>query len=338
MPNDVLKREKKIRREEIRKMMESADASSVYKELKLSSEAFFILSAKQLGYLDKMQVAMFNQIRAAYSNDQIKDHPLFGEIQRLRITENEGTESEVKSKKTKIAKLIKVALSETLKLPEDTVEELITKEAQASFDVSYQTQAYQIAEEKSIKELEKYLNQLPIYTGYMRTVRGLGSKTSAKLLAILKDLTRFPTPSSLWHYTGTHVGEDGFAEKKKHGQRLTSNPEAKSLLLGVIGPNFLKQDSQYRVIYDKRVEKTKRTHPEWWHLNPDGTKSTEPNKHPKHGYKDGVRVMMKRFLVELWRAGYFAKGLKPPCNPYILNDPRHHLEPDIVPYDSHRVG
>jgi len=144
-------------------------------------------------------------------------------------------------------------------------------------------------------------------------------------------MIRFKMPSSLWHYFGVHV-VNGQAPKPKHGIESTWNPKARTLLLGVMGPNFLKQNSQYRRIYDERTAKTHIVHPEWWHLNKDGTKSKEKNMHPKHGYKDGIRVMMKRFLCEFWKAGYKAKRLKPPRKPYILADSKHKEEDDIVAY------
>jgi len=328
-----LNQKKKQIRKEIRNRIE-IKVTNVIPQLQMSPIDYFYLHANQLWYLDKMQVALFNQGRGALVNSVISKHSLFAQIQQLRRNENKGTEAEVTKRKKEIAALIKQALFETLKTDEDKVEEYVTEQAQLNFDTSYEGEAFQIAEEVVVKKLEEYLNELPIYTNYMSQVKGLGPKTSAKLLAVLKDITRFPTPSSLWHYCGLQVEENGFAEKKTAGQRLSSNPKMKSLLLGVIGPNFIKQNGQYRVVYDQRAEKTKKTRPEWWHLNPDGTKATCKNMNPKHGYLDAKRVMIKRFLCELWRAAYFAKGQEPPCNPWILNQPNHHLDPDIVSYKS----
>jgi len=106
-------------------------------------------------------------------------------------------------------------------------------------------------------------------------------------------------------------------------------------LHGVIGDNFLKQNSQYRIIYDERMKKTKVIHPEWHNLNPDGSKNTGKNMNPKHAYRDAIRVMMKRFLAEFWCAGYAAKGLEAPRKAYILTFPQHHEEPNI---QSFKVG
>jgi hypothetical protein len=305
--------------------------------LEMSPTDYFYLHANNLWGFDKLQVGMFNRCRGALVNSIISKHPLYSEITRLRREENSSDDDvETTEKKTYIAKLIKKALSETLGQPEDSVEDMITTRATQDFERSYESQAFKIAEEELIKSLTTYLEQEPLYTGYLSKVEGLGAKTSAKLMACLRTLvndpTKFDTPSSLWHYSGLQVEPDGHAEKKTKGKKLTSSPKLKSLVLGVIGSNILKQNGQYRVIYDERTRKTHSTHPEWWNLNPDGTKNVGKNMHPKHGYNDGIRVMMKRFECELWKAAYQAKGLIPPCNPYILNDPKHHLEPDIVPY------
>jgi hypothetical protein len=158
----------------------------------------------------------------------------------------------------------------------------------------------------------------------------MAEKSCGILLATLGDITRFEDPSSLWHYCGVGNAE---TDKKRKGVECSYNPKMKSLLLGVMGDNLIKSRSQYNVIYYDRTERTKRTHPEWWHLNADGTKASGKNMHPKHGYRDGIRVMMKRFLCELWKAAYIAKGIVPPRNPYILNNPNHHLDPDIVSFD-----
>jgi hypothetical protein len=194
-------------------------------------------------------------------------------------------------------------------------------------------------EKEGEKMLKRQLEQMPLYTGFLSKVKGLGVKTSAKLLALTGNMTRFDKPSSLTHYAGLHCVEivkSGqtlmLAPKASKGIEMDWNPKLKALLLGVIGENMLKQNSQYRRIYDERTARTKVTHPEWWHLNADGTKSTAKNMHPKHGYRDGIRVMMKRFLNEYWKAGYLAQKLEPPTKPYILNFPEHNEEPDIVSF------
>jgi len=191
-------------------------------------------------------------------------------------------------------------------------------------------------EKRAEKEIvQPDLDKLRIYNGFLKLVTGLGTLTSAQLIAIVGDMERFKQPSSLWSYFG--VG-DAQKQKLKHGVTATWNPTAKSLLLGVIAENFIRQKGQYKIIYNERKKKTLTTHPEWHNLNPDGTKNTGKNMNPKHADKDARRVMMKRFLCEFWKAGYLAKGIQPPRNPYILNNPKHHLDPDIVAYQPSKEG
>jgi len=286
----------------------------------------FKKNSKSAKALEKTRISEGNRIYGFIVEELIGDTPYFAEITRLRRDKT--------ADRTETAKLIKKAIKQGLEA-KGLSEEYLT----AHFETEKETDPIYPQLVKLEKQAEKILAQdlkyLPVYTGFLSHVRGMGENTSAQLLATLGDLTRFEDPSSLWHYCG--MG-DPKKDRKIKNVECHYNPKMKSLILGVMGDNFLKQNSQYRIVYDQRTAKTKQTHPEWWHLNPDGTKSTVPNEHPRHGYRDGIRVMMKRFLCELWRAGYLAKGLEPPCNPYILNNPNHHLEPDIVPFDSHLSG
>jgi hypothetical protein len=232
--------------------------------------------------------------------------------------------------KKKTARLIKKALND-MNFTDDqiTVEFKNAKKADPFFGDLMKMER---RAEKDI--LQPDLDKLAIYNGYLKNVKGLGALTSAQLIAIVGDITRFKNPSSLCHYCGVGDPNDS---KLQHGKQATWNPKAKSLLLGTIGDNFLKQNSQYRVIYDQRTAQTKQTHPEWWHLNPDGTKATGKNMHPKHGYRDGIRVMVKRFLKEFFVASYQAQGLEPPADPWILLQPNHHRDPQIVAYQPRKT-
>ena len=276
----------------------------------------FKQTTRGLKFIQGTRIRMSNSIYGLMIEELIRDSKLFPMIKEMR--------RDKKADKKKVAALIKKALIEVGETQEKLEAEFKLRKEQDKLHVGLRK-----LEKEGQKILNRDLEKMPLYQGYCRRVRGLGSLTSAQLIAIVGDMTRFLMPSSLWHYFGVGDPRD---DKRQKGKEATHDPKAKSLLLGVIGENFLKQNSQYKVIYDERTAKTKKSHPEWWHLNPDGTKAKEKNMHPKHGYRDGIRVMMKRFLCEFWRAGYLAQEKEPPCNPYILNNPRHHLEPDIISF------
>jgi len=282
----------------------------------------FKRTVNELEAVEKLRIQIGNMAYGSMIEQTLVSSPYFNEIMKLRRSKD--------ADKKVTAKLIKKAILEAGL----TEAELDAKFTKAKKEDVFHSKLIE-AEKEGVKILERDLALMPLYTGYLKQVKGLGVLTSAKLLAILGDMTRFSMPSHLQSYCGLGNIEES---KKKSDVQCNYNPKAKSLLLGVIGDNFLKHNSQYRVIYDERTKRTKLSHPDWWNLNPDGTKNTGKNMNPKHGFRDGVRVMMKRFLNELWAAGYTAKGLEPPRCPYILEFPQHHTEPNILSFeigDSH---
>ncbi len=276
----------------------------------------FKRTVSELEAVEHLRIKIGNGCYGSLIEQVLANSPYINEISKQR------RDREADKKQT--AKLIKKAVLEA-GLTEDELEHQFVAAKKADIFYSKLIEA----EKEGAKMLQRDLTQMPLYTGYLANVKGLGILTSAKLLAIVGDMTRFPMPSSLQSYCGL-----GDIEKsnKKIDVQCNYNPKAKSLLLGVIGDNFLKQNSQYRVVYDERTKKTKSSHPDWWNLNADGSKNTGKNMNPKHGYRDGIRVMMKRFLSEFWVAGYAAKGLEAPRKPYILNFPQHHEESNILSF------
>jgi hypothetical protein len=277
----------------------------------------FKQNVRNLKAIQKTRIQIGNGIYGTMIEELLRNSPHLKEIQMLR------RDKEADKKKT--ARLIKKALTE-LNIDEPTATKLYK---QAKDEDLFYKDLVKIETNGTKKYLEPALAQMPIYTGYLANIKGLGALTSAQLIAIIGDITRFRNPSSLCTYFG--VG-DPTKSKLVHGVQANWNTKAKALLLGVIGTNFLRQHSQYKVVYDRRAEFTKRTKPEIWHLDANGNKAKGKNMHPKHGYKDGIRVMMKRFLKEYFVAGYEAKGLIPPADPWILTQPNHNHDPQIVKY------
>lgn len=277
----------------------------------------FKQNVRNLKAIQKTRIQIGNGIYGTLIEQLLLESPYLQQIIALRRDRT--------ADKKKTAKLIKTALKD-LNVTDDILKSAFV---QSKKDDPFYSDLSKIEHNGITKTLQPDLDQMKIYTGYLSQVKGLGPITSAQLIALVGDIERFAMPSSLWHYFGVGDPNDS---KLQHGKQATWNPKAKSLLLGTIGDNFLRQNSQYRVIYDKRTARTKQTHSEWWHLNPDGTKATGKNMHPKHGYRDGIRVMMKRFLCDFFVASYQAKGLEPPFDPWILLQPNHHKDPAIVAY------
>lgn len=337
----------KTLRTEIRKEIKKEIFSGVSKK-ELASPEEFKMFVNQLFYIDDVQTTFKNQRRASVSNNIIKNDELFTKISEMRRVEN-STEGH----KIKIAGLIKEALVRQINLTNEkqgkservelkNVEEHVNSIANRKYDEDKSAQVFELFENDRLKDVENYMEKnLPIFQ-WCKEIKGLGTKLTAKVFAGIGDIERFPNPASLWSYCG--VG-DAEASKRVTGQMLKHSPKMRATLYN-LQESFIKANSQYRVIYDKRKERTMITHPEWHNLIPCPVKNvgkdapktddkgnvTWANKHPKHAHVDAMRVMIKRFLAELFSAWYISKGINPPSKPYGVEIKGHHEEPMIVPY------
>lgn len=301
---------------------------------------------------DELKTKLFNTSRSSVSNNIMKYDVLYPEICKLRRIENSS-----EGDKKKIAKLIKEALTrqtnltfekngDDTRVTKDNVEKYVYDLAKQEYDKDMPSQFLELVINDRVKDVEKYMkDNLPVY-GWCEDVRGLGAKLAAKLLAGIGDIQRFPNPASLWSYCG--VG-DAAKSKRVDGQQLSHSPKMRAALYN-LQESFIKAGSQYRVVYDKRKERTLTTHPEWHNLAPcpiknvgakapktdDNGNLTWANQHPKHAHVDASRVMVKRFLAELFVAWYESLGMEPPAKPYGVEIQGHHEDPMIVPYVGKR--
>lgn len=282
----------------------------------------FNVMTRQLIYLDDIRSKIENSTRAAIQNDLLKNSPMYPDILEMMRDREED--------KKKTARYIKKAL-----IGEGYEADAITEASKSAIATHPTYQLFDVSKMETEKRLLRILLQKPVWTKYLVEVKGISVLTASKLLYYINDVTRFSQPSKLVKYSGLAV-EDGESQRKKRGELCNYKPDLKSLLLGVMGDVFIKSNSQYRRIYDERSEVTKQTHPEWWHMDEEGEKLTTANKHPKHGYRDAIRVMMKRFLHEFWDNAWLLSGVQPPSKPYAVAILGHDMEPKVVPVNSER--
>lgn len=320
MKEKKVKTEKSLIRKEINDFLKTASKQPLSKDE-------FKLYASQLFSIDDVQMLFKNRTRASVVNNIIRRDSRWPEICELRRVENS------ENAKKQVASLVKEALVSQLSrnypsVTKDNVEDFVSELAQHKYDSDKLSQLQEMYEKDRLKDVEKYMAEnLPVYL-WCKKVKGLGTKLSAKILSTIDNIDRFPNPSSLWSYCG--VGDPEKAKMKK-GQQANFNPKMRATLY-VLAESMIKQNSQYKAIYEKRKEYTKRTHPIWHKLNEDGTPFEGENKHPQHAHKDAMRVMIKRFLCELFKAWYLSEGKEVPSKPFGVEIKGHHEEPDIVPY------
>lgn len=170
--------------------------------------------------------------------------------------------------------------------------------------LSISLEADKAAEKQAIKSLEKAMKNNPLYP-WLKTVKGVGEKTMARLLASIGDpyVREDGSPrtvSQLWAYCGLHVLEDvdgnHVAAKCMKGQQANWKTIAKTRLHVIeecmIKAGIRKTDtgeryaiSHYGELYLDRRMHTDEIHPEW---------------NDAHKHNDAMRIMGKQFLKELW--------------------------------------
>lgn len=111
-----------------------------------------------------------------------------------------------------------------------------------------------------------------------------------------------PTASSLWYYAGLGVSTvDGKAVRKRKGEKANWSHFLKTKMVGVLGEKcFICAKGPWKDLYDNR--KHRQVSKGWG--NSDA-----------HRHRDAIRVMMKRFLLELWQQWRTLEGMPTP-DPY----------------------
>lgn len=304
-----MNKKKEIRKEIRRKLKDRSTDKDVIPQLKTMSEKdFFMLNTNNLWRLDKAKNGVMNATRSSIQESIIRDSTLYSEIQRRRKQENTIKEKEKLSKaKKETAKLIKKALAE-----QGWTEAEVTKKRDEELEIDVVYHAFDIAKQILGGKLKVYLETLPIYTNWLEPLRGMSILLSSKLLRIVNDIERFEKPSSLWHYFGLHVDENGKAPKMRHGQQCTWNPIARALTYQ-IAESLVKSNSPLREYYDNYKKRDTQNHPDYAKFYLDSR---------------AKRYLAKMFLLEFWLASYRAKGLEPPSKPYSS---RYHPDEPFQP-------
>lgn len=178
-------------------------------------------------------------------------------------------------------------------------------------------------EKKLFANVEAYVLEAPVYTGFMKGVLGLGPAVAGVILSEV-DIEKATTVSKLYAYCGVDVAKDGFgrSRRKEHQIKreytnkegdiclkdsITFNPFLKTKLMGVLAANLLKahgksvknggEGSKYgHVYYDyrKRID----NHP------------NHKDKRPAHLNMMGLRYMVKILLLDLWLFWRELEGLE----------------------------
>lgn len=170
----------------------------------------------------------------------------------------------------------------------------ITKGKDSKPDLALQLAPYLLAMaefKKRLKPVKKNLRKLARETPYwpwIKAVRGFGDFNLAKVIGAAGAIEAYRNPSCLWKRMGLAVidGERQrrVANDKELAIRHGYDAQRRAIVF-LIGECLLKAKGPYRAVYDERRAHTAISHPEW---------------PPIQSHKDGMRIMTKRVLRDLW--------------------------------------
>lgn len=158
-------------------------------------------------------------------------------------------------------------------------------------------------EQQHFHRLESVLVDFPIWTEWLKGVKGCGPAMAGVLISEI-DIHKARYSSSLWKFAGLDVASDGRGRSRKEGHlvkvqyvnvkgeqaernSITFNPFLKTKAVGVLGPSFLRSGSEYaKFYYDYK----------------HGLENHETYKDVTklHRHNMAIRYMIKRFLVDLY--------------------------------------
>jgi len=147
-------------------------------------------------------------------------------------------------------------------------------------------------------EMKRAVRKLPIYA-WAKNVHGLGELGLAVIIAESGDLSNYPKKGHLWRRLGLapFEGQAYSTWRMKGGFKADDwveagySPRRRAEIYSCVSEPLFRQQSvvngPYRAIYDRRREATAIAHPEW-------TKA--------HSHMDGLRIMTKYMVRDLWVA------------------------------------
>ncbi len=208
-------------------------------------------------------------------------------------------------------------------------------------------------EREQFRLLSEILEEIPIYTRFLKDIRGIGPAMAAVVVSYF-DPYKAERPSDFWSFAGLDVAADGKGRSRRtehlvertytnragdEATRLstTYNPWLKSRLLGALGSVFLKvQGCPYRQYYDGRKHRVmtdparlkctlaqyKAAHKAYKKAADNKADNEAELKAevdrlwpPLRVHRDATRVMIKTFLLDLWTKWREIEGL-PIVGPY----------------------
>jgi hypothetical protein len=145
-------------------------------------------------------------------------------------------------------------------------------------------------------EMARLARRLPA-AAFQKSVRGFGERALAVVVGEAGNLANYPNPAKLWKRLGLapHDGKAMSTWRREGGLSAEDwsdagySPRRRAEIYALISePLFRSQTpvaGPYRAIYDARRARTAETHPDW---------------RPARSHMDGLRIMTKHLVLDLW--------------------------------------
>lgn len=190
---------------------------------------------------------------------------------------------------------------------------------------------------------KRFLADMRVWEEWFSHVRGIGPVNACRLLAYVQPVADFPTVSMLYGYTGYgSFKEDGSAEKRERGKKISWIPELKTTLR-MMAESFEKQGGFYRNLYDHYKARQHELHPEKVaKVGKDGKPIRSKAGDLIYDFTDGhlrsraLRYAAKRLLADLWQVWREFEGL-PVRAPFPIEHLGHttvYSPWDVIEYDK----
>lgn len=139
-----------------------------------------------------------------------------------------------------------------------------------------------------------YLDKMPIWTEYLKQIKGVGPRLASSLVSIIVTPKRFPNTAKLWKYAGLGKNDDGSLQRRKAGQQDNWSADLK-MTIYKFEDAIIKTKGGYRNLYDqfkaREVE-----------LNEQRPKADKLSKgHVNQRARRRVGKLFLAHLLEVWR-------------------------------------
>ena len=184
-------------------------------------------------------------------------------------------------------------------------------------------------EDNIAKVIEKEIKKYPVYTEFLKDVKGCGPKLSAVIIATI-DIEKATTVSKIWQYAGLNPAKvKGKKSKEVNGERVIYETDEwirgdkltkgfvapynvflKTNMLGKLADSFIKSKSPYTEFYYNMKQRLAESEKPV-NGNPEKMWKNEPLIHRDRYAK---RYMVKMFLADLYKNWRTIEGLpvRPP--------------------------